>query len=89
MSRSQPIPRFTSLLAPLTVALAVAAAPMVCAAQESPEATFQRADANGDGKVSKEEAAKATAIAARFAELDKNKDGMLSLEEFLAGFKGK
>lgn len=82
MSRSH----FTHLLAPLTVALAAAAAPVVCAAQDSPEAMFQRADLNGDGKLSKEEAAKVPAIAAKFAELDKNKDGFLSLAEFAAGY---
>jgi len=50
------------------------------------EASFTRADANGDGKLSKEEAAKLPAIASRFNELDKNKDGILSLDEFAAGF---
>ena len=53
------------------------------------EASFGRADANGDGKVSKEEAAKLPAIAARFDELDKNKDGVLSPEEFAAGLVSK
>ena|SRR5689334_5957456 len=50
------------------------------------EAAFTRTDANGDGKLSKEEAAKLPAIASRFDALDKNKDGILSLEEFAAGF---
>jgi len=53
------------------------------------ETTFGRADANGDGKVSKEEAAKLPAIASRFDELDKNKDGVLSIEEFAAGLVSK
>ena len=48
-------------------------------------AAFKRADTNGDGKLSKEEAANMPAIAARFDELDKDKDGFLSLEEFAAG----
>ncbi len=49
------------------------------------DTAFGRADTNGDGKLSKEEAAKLPAIAAKFDELDKNKDGFLSLEEFAAG----
>jgi Ca2+-binding EF-hand superfamily protein len=50
------------------------------------EAAFTRADANGDNKLSKDEAARLPAISARFAELDKNKDGSLSLAEFAVGF---
>jgi hypothetical protein len=50
------------------------------------EASFSKADANADGKLSKDEAAKLPAIATRFDELDKNKDGILSPDEFAAGF---
>lgn len=50
------------------------------------EAAFARADTNGDGKLSKEEAARLPAIAAKFAELDKDKDGSLSMDEFAAGY---
>ena len=50
------------------------------------EAAFAKADANGDSKLSKEEAAMYPAIATRFDELDKNKDGALSLAEFAVGF---
>lgn len=50
------------------------------------EAAFTRADGNGDGKLSKEEAARMPAIAAKFDELDVNKDGSLSMEEFAAGY---
>ncbi|WP_161974568.1 EF-hand domain-containing protein [Piscinibacter terrae] len=50
------------------------------------ESAFAKADANGDGKLSKDEAAKLPAIGARFDELDKNKDGVLTVEEFSAGF---
>jgi EF hand len=50
------------------------------------EAAFTRADANGDGKLSKEEAARLPAIAAKFAELDKDKDGFLSIDEFASGY---
>jgi Ca2+-binding EF-hand superfamily protein len=53
------------------------------------EASFTKADANNDGKLSKEEAAKLPAIGVKFDELDKNKDGQLSLEEFAAAFTAK
>jgi hypothetical protein len=48
------------------------------------EAAFAKADANGDGKLSKDEVAPMPQIVARFDQLDKNKDGGLSLEEFAA-----
>ena len=46
------------------------------------EASFAKADANTDGKLSKDEAAKLPAISTKFDELDKNKDGQLTLDEF-------
>lgn len=49
------------------------------------EAAFAKADANGDGKISKDEASAVPAVGAKFAELDKNKDGFLTLAEFAAG----
>ena len=48
------------------------------------EAAFSRADTNGDGKLSREEAGHLPAIALKFDDLDKNKDGFLSMEEFSA-----
>ena len=48
------------------------------------EAAFSRADANGDGKLSRDEAAQLPAIALKFDDLDTNKDGFLSMEEFSA-----
>jgi hypothetical protein len=54
--------------------------------KEVVEAAFKRADANGDGKLSKEEAAKLPAISAKFDQLDKSKQGFITLEEFAAGF---
>jgi hypothetical protein len=50
------------------------------------ESAFAKVDANGDGKLTKDEAAKLPAIGAKFAELDKNKDGWLSLDEFGTGY---
>ena len=50
------------------------------------EAAFAKADANADGKLSKDEAVKLPAIAAKFDALDKNKDGALDLAEFAAGY---
>jgi cytochrome c553 len=58
-----------------------------------PEAAFKRGDANGDGKLSKEEFLKQAAEAPRlkgnpdlakqlFERLDTNRDGVLTLEEF-------
>jgi hypothetical protein len=53
------------------------------------EASFTRADANNDGKLSKDETAKLPAIASQFDELDKNRDGLLSLDEFAVTFSAK
>jgi EF hand len=47
---------------------------------------FQRADGNGDGQLSPDEASRLPAIAEKFNALDKDRDGYLSLEEFAAGF---
>lgn len=48
-------------------------------------AAFKKADANGDGKLTKAEAASLPAIAARFDELDADKDTFLSVAEFSVG----
>ena len=53
----------------------------------SADAAFAKADANRDGKLSKEEAAAVPAIAAKFDQLDKDKKGYLTPEEFAAGSK--
>lgn len=51
------------------------------------EAAFKRADANGDGKLSKEESARLPEVQANFDTLDKDKDGSLSMAEFMAAFE--
>ena len=47
-------------------------------------AAFKRADANQDGKLSREEAARIPAVADKFDQYDKDKDGLLSMEELSA-----
>lgn len=51
------------------------------------EAAFTKADANGDGRITKDEAAKVPEIAGKFEVLDKDKDGALTLAEFAAGYR--
>ena len=51
------------------------------------EAAFTKADANGDGKLTKDEAIKMPEIAGKFEALDKDKDGALTLAEFAAGYR--
>ena len=60
------------------------AAGTTAAAPAQPDAVFQRADANHDGKLTRDEAARIPAIAEKFDQLDKDKDGLLSLDEVKA-----
>ncbi len=56
-------------------------------AEEAPfRSAFTQADTNGDGKLSKEEAAQVPTVGAKFEQLDRDRDGSLSLEEFGAGY---
>jgi hypothetical protein len=56
-------------------------------ASSTPEIAFMRADTNGDGKLSKAEAAGLRSVASKFDALDKDKDGMLSMSEYMAAFE--
>jgi hypothetical protein len=49
------------------------------------KAAFKRADADSDGKLSREEAAALPAVAEKFTQLDKNSDGFIDAAEFEAG----
>ena len=62
-----------------------AAAEMSAVDREAIEAAFSRGDSNGDGKLSRDETQRFPEIAARFDELDKDRDGFLSLIEFSVG----
>lgn len=56
-------------------------------ASSASDAAFQRADKDHDGMLSPQEAAQLPAISNRFQALDKNKDQMLSRDEYEAGLK--
>lgn len=55
--------------------------------RSSIEAAFARADADGDGKLNVQEAARLPAVAAKFDDLDRDKDGFISHDEFIAGVR--
>jgi hypothetical protein len=46
-------------------------------------AMFKKADVNGDGKLTRDEADKVKGLPERFDAMDKNKDGMLDFVEFM------
>lgn len=52
------------------------------AANQQADAAFQRADRDGDGRLSRAEADHLPAIAARFEQLDANRDQYISRAEF-------
>lgn len=67
------------------LAWAQPAAALSAVEREAIEAAFARADTNSDGKLSRDEAQRFPEIAARFDELDTDRDGFLSLIEFSVG----
>jgi hypothetical protein len=69
-------------------AFAQDAKPMA-APSDAAQAAFKRADANGDGKLSKEEAARLPGIAEKFDALDKEGKCFLTMADFAAGFDTK
>ena len=81
----------------LTAAAVMLSLPLaLSAADEKKKGPFMAADADSDGKVTLTEYVAAVkgkmddaAAKAKFAELDKNKDGSLSREEFQAGTEKK
>ena len=58
-------------------------------AAEALAAAFKRADANHDGRLTREEAARMPAVADRFEVYDKDGDGTLTLEEMSAAMLTK
>ena len=73
------------LIAGLLGATVPAAAELSAVDREAIEAAFARGDTNGDGKLSREEAQRFPEIAARFDELDRDRDNFLSFAEFALG----
>jgi Ca2+-binding EF-hand superfamily protein len=62
--------------------------PMAAQDKAAIESAFTRADANSDGRLSRDEAAKVPALSAgtKFDDLDKNKDGTLNLDEYSGSY---
>jgi hypothetical protein len=85
----------TKALRSTAVTLSVAFLSLAAAAQQpaqpgassTPEIAFMRADTNGDGKLTKAEAARLPAVSQKFDALDKDKDGALSMSEYMAAFE--
>lgn len=76
MSQRNPLILLAMLFATTVTGVALAADPA------TPADKRVRLDANGDGVIDRQEAAASPRLAARFDELDKNKDGKLSRDEW-------
>ncbi len=75
----------------LSLAVAAALASTFALAQTAAPAAHAKPDANGDGVITKAEAAKFPRLAEKFDQLDKNKDGKLAGDELpmrRAGMRG-
>lgn len=85
--------RSLALIASWTLAgaaLAQGTAPTPAPATEDTNANtlFRQADRNGDGQISREEAAAVQGLSEVFDQLDSDRSGGLSPEEFARGLKG-
>lgn len=86
--------RSVALLAAWTLGAASAAMaqnlpapPSVAPSDAETSAAFNRADSNGDGQLSRAEAATLPSVAANFDQIDRNGDGRISAEEFAQAMK--
>jgi Ca2+-binding EF-hand superfamily protein len=75
-----------SLAAALALSTPLVALAQTAATPTPAEAAFKRVDGNADGKISKVEAAAMPGLAAKFAELDRDKDDALTLAEFSVAY---
>lgn len=78
--------RSVALAAATALALPLAAQTQAPADMSPAEAAFKRVDTNTDGKISRQEATAMPGLAAKFVELDRDKDGAVSLAEFSAAY---
>lgn len=76
---------WTLTLAP---GLAAATQPRAVDLAEAISAAFDRADTDGDGHLSPQEAERLPAVSQRFATLDEDGDGRISRQEFYKALKG-
>jgi hypothetical protein len=70
---------------PQTPSTGSTATPPSASGKATLDAAFKQADTDADGKLSNAELSQIPALASKFADLDKNKDGSVSSDEFSAG----